>query len=53
VIQKLYMKILNQLGNTPLPKYINRNANDLDKERYQTVYAKSIGAVAAPTRTSL
>ncbi|MCB0605567.1 MAG: tRNA preQ1(34) S-adenosylmethionine ribosyltransferase-isomerase QueA [Saprospiraceae bacterium] len=44
-----FMKILDQLGNTPLPKYINRNANDLDKERYQTVYAKSIGAVAAPT----
>ncbi len=44
-----FMKILDQLGNTPLPKYINRNANELDKERYQTVYAKSIGAVAAPT----
>ncbi|KXK21458.1 MAG: S-adenosylmethionine--tRNA ribosyltransferase-isomerase [Candidatus Parvibacillus calidus] len=44
-----FMKILDQLGNTPLPKYISRDANDLDKERYQTVYAKSIGAVAAPT----
>lgn len=44
-----FMKILDQLGNTPLPKYISRDASELDKERYQTVYAKSIGAVAAPT----
>jgi S-adenosylmethionine:tRNA ribosyltransferase-isomerase len=40
---------LNYLGNTPLPKYIGREADDTDKERYQTVYAKSVGAVAAPT----
>ncbi|MBL7818131.1 MAG: tRNA preQ1(34) S-adenosylmethionine ribosyltransferase-isomerase QueA [Saprospiraceae bacterium] len=40
---------LNYLGNTPLPKYIGRDANDEDKERYQTVYAKTVGAVAAPT----
>ncbi|HRW76755.1 MAG: tRNA preQ1(34) S-adenosylmethionine ribosyltransferase-isomerase QueA [Lewinellaceae bacterium] len=40
---------LYKLGNTPLPKYIDRPAEDLDKERYQTVYAKEIGAVAAPT----
>lgn len=40
---------LYKLGNTPLPKYISRPAEDLDKERYQTVYAKEIGAVAAPT----
>jgi len=44
-----FMAILDQLGNTPLPKYISRVADDSDKERYQTVYAKSIGAVAAPT----
>lgn len=44
-----FMKILDQLGNTPLPKYITRPANDSDKERYQTVYAKQVGAVAAPT----
>ncbi|MCO6461066.1 MAG: tRNA preQ1(34) S-adenosylmethionine ribosyltransferase-isomerase QueA [Saprospiraceae bacterium] len=44
-----FMKILDQLGNTPLPKYITRTANEVDKERYQTVYAKSVGAVAAPT----
>ena len=40
---------LNRLGNTPLPKYIDRPAEDLDIERYQTVYAKEMGAVAAPT----
>lgn len=40
---------LNALGNVPLPKYINRPAEDLDKERYQTVFAKEVGAVAAPT----
>ncbi len=40
---------LYKLGNTPLPKYIDRPVEDLDRERYQTVYAKEIGAVAAPT----
>lgn len=40
---------LKVLGNTPLPKYINRPAEDLDRERYQTIYAKETGAVAAPT----
>lgn len=37
------------LGHTPLPKYIKRESEIVDKERYQTVYAKQIGAVAAPT----
>ena len=40
---------LGRLGNTPLPKYINRPSEALDKERYQTIYAKELGAVAAPT----
>jgi S-adenosylmethionine:tRNA ribosyltransferase-isomerase len=40
---------LKILGHTPLPKYIKRPAESLDEERYQTVYAKEIGAVAAPT----
>ena len=40
---------LNYLGNTPLPKYINRKVEPIDKERYQTIYAKELGAVAAPT----
>jgi S-adenosylmethionine:tRNA ribosyltransferase-isomerase len=37
------------LGNTPLPKYIDREPEAIDRERYQTIFAKEIGAVAAPT----
>src|SRR5690606_4905862 len=37
------------LGETPLPKYIKRKATPEDKFRYQTIYAKNEGAVAAPT----
>lgn len=40
---------LIRLGNTPLPKYIDRDPEEIDRERYQTVYAKETGAVAAPT----
>ncbi len=40
---------LEALGETPLPKYIKRKPDEEDKERYQTVYAKFEGAVAAPT----
>ena len=40
---------LLELGQTPLPKYIKRNEEELDKDRYQTIYAKHEGAVAAPT----
>ena len=40
---------LTELGETPIPKYINREVNEDDKERYQTIYAKEEGAVAAPT----
>ncbi|MDR2633419.1 MAG: tRNA preQ1(34) S-adenosylmethionine ribosyltransferase-isomerase QueA [Treponema sp.] len=36
-------------GQVPLPPYIRREAGSLDQERYQTVYAKPIGSVAAPT----
>ncbi|HJT72861.1 MAG TPA: tRNA preQ1(34) S-adenosylmethionine ribosyltransferase-isomerase QueA [Chitinophaga sp.] len=41
--------MLEALGETPLPKYIKRKPDQEDKERYQTVYAKHEGAVAAPT----
>ncbi len=44
-----FKKTLYQLGETPLPKFIMRAAEPDDKERYQTVYAKHEGAVAAPT----
>ena len=40
---------LKELGNTPLPKYITREVEPEDEERYQTIYAKEEGAVAAPT----
>lgn len=40
---------LKELGQTPLPKYIKRPLEEDDEERYQTIYAKHEGAVAAPT----
>ncbi|MEZ4917505.1 MAG: tRNA preQ1(34) S-adenosylmethionine ribosyltransferase-isomerase QueA [Saprospiraceae bacterium] len=40
---------LSRLGNTPLPKYIDREPEPIDRERYQTIFAKEVGAVAAPT----
>jgi S-adenosylmethionine:tRNA ribosyltransferase-isomerase len=44
-----FRKKLKDLGETPLPKYIKRDAERSDIERYQTIYAKHEGAVAAPT----
>jgi len=44
-----FRKKLTLLGQTPLPKYINREVEASDEERYQTIYAKNEGAVAAPT----
>jgi len=44
-----FFENLNKLGNTPLPKYIERDAEPIDRERFQTIYAKELGAVAAPT----
>ena len=44
-----FRDVIEQLGHTPLPKYIKRKAEPADKERYQTVFAKIEGAVAAPT----
>ena len=43
------LKILNDIGHIPLPPYINRGYSKDDQSRYQTVYAKNDGAVAAPT----
>ena len=43
------MSILNSNGQTPLPPYIKRSPNSDDRKRYQTVFAKKEGAVAAPT----
>ena len=40
---------ITELGETPLPKYIKRDVEESDEERYQTIFAKEEGAVAAPT----
>lgn len=44
-----FRRNIEVLGETPLPKYIKRKATAEDKERYQTIFAKNEGAVAAPT----
>jgi len=43
------MELLKNLGHMPLPPYITRLDTEADRHRYQTVYAKTPGAVAAPT----
>ena len=43
----IFMEILNEIGNMPLPPYIKKQCEDND--RYQTVYAKILGSAAAPT----
>ena len=43
------LEVLENIGHMPLPPYIDRPDEDADKERYQTVYNKNPGAVAAPT----
>ncbi|MBC3757984.1 tRNA preQ1(34) S-adenosylmethionine ribosyltransferase-isomerase QueA [Hyunsoonleella sp. SJ7] len=44
-----FRKKLRELGETPLPKYIKREVEPEDEDRYQTIFAKNEGAVAAPT----
>jgi S-adenosylmethionine:tRNA ribosyltransferase-isomerase len=44
-----FSEIVNIFGTTPLPPYIKRDAEKLDDEKYQTVYANQEGSVAAPT----
>lgn len=44
-----FKQILHSHGHTPLPKYIKRDPEKIDKERFQTLFAKHEGAVAAPT----
>lgn len=43
------LDVLEAIGHMPLPPYIDRPADAADHERYQTVYGKNLGAVAAPT----
>jgi S-adenosylmethionine:tRNA ribosyltransferase-isomerase len=42
-------KLIEKIGHMPLPPYMRRDPSEKDKEDYQTVFAKNIGAVAAPT----
>jgi S-adenosylmethionine:tRNA ribosyltransferase-isomerase len=44
-----FRRKLTELGETPLPKYIKRDVEPEDEDRYQTIFAKKEGAVAAPT----
>src|SRR5204863_6616839 len=45
-----FTAIIDEIGRTPLPPYIKRNQEErLDKARYQTVFARERGAIAAPT----
>jgi S-adenosylmethionine:tRNA ribosyltransferase-isomerase len=46
---KDFMEKLEEIGHIPLPPYIEREENPLDRVKYQTVFAKEVGAVAAPT----
>ena len=44
-----FKQAIEDLGETPIPKYMDRPVKDYDAERFQTIYAKHEGAVAAPT----
>ena len=44
-----FHEVIDRIGTSPLPPYIDREANAKDKKRYQTVFASKRGAVAAPT----
>ena len=44
-----FFAVLERIGHVPLPPYIDRPDTPLDREQYQTVYARPLGSVAAPT----
>ncbi len=44
-----FYNLIDRLGETPLPKELDRQAEEQDRERFQTIYAEHVGAVAAPT----
>jgi S-adenosylmethionine:tRNA ribosyltransferase-isomerase len=48
-LQGRWLELLERYGHVPLPPYIERAEADADRQRYQTVYARNPGAVAAPT----
>lgn len=43
-----FLEVIDQLGETPLPKYIKRQVEEDDRDRFQTIFADKLGAVAAP-----
>lgn len=45
----VFLELLEEIGKIPLPPYIERDSDQEDKERYQTVYCEKEGSVAAPT----
>lgn len=47
--QRAILDVIEEIGSIPLPPYMRREAEEQDKERYQTVYARYKGSVAAPT----
>lgn len=47
--QQLFFSLLDRIGHVPLPPYISRPDSSEDRHRYQTVYARQTGSVAAPT----
>ena len=44
-----FMEVISKLGETPIPKYLEREVEPEDRERFQTIYADKLGAVAVPT----
>ncbi|MBR9999667.1 MAG: tRNA preQ1(34) S-adenosylmethionine ribosyltransferase-isomerase QueA [Cyclobacteriaceae bacterium] len=48
-VDEEFYGMIDTLGETPLPKYINRPVEPEDRDRFQTIYARHVGAVAAPT----
>jgi S-adenosylmethionine:tRNA ribosyltransferase-isomerase len=47
--QIAFGEILEQAGKTPIPPYLNRDSEEIDRTRYQTIYSINKGSVAAPT----
>lgn len=49
IYEGIFEDILDRIGQVPLPPYIRRESDSEDKERYQTIYSRNDGSVAAPT----
>ena len=49
IYEGIFMERLEEVGSMPLPPYIERASEDEDRDRYQTVYCREEGSVAAPT----